>query len=171
MQYKNNTVYKNKNKKSPPHTHNLCCYDYIKSAHSTCVFLHPVDNSGTSILHHVHGLSVASFCMQVHLARDSVALTARVAQHSPQGQALCSRSRGANPPPCVPASFRMSSYGCHMWSRRKADAVFPFVKSSFWKDFSILMARTESVGASGWRLRRRAAQPLNANLPSSGSSL
>lgn len=90
----------------------------------------------------------------------------RVAQQCPQGQPLCSRSRGANPPPCVPASFCMSSYVCHMWSRRKADAVFPFVKSSFWKDFSILMARTESPGAKGWRKSKRAAQPLSANTAS-----
>ena len=35
----------------------------------------------------------------------------RVAQQSPQGQALCSRSPGSNPLPCVPASAHMSSYG------------------------------------------------------------
>lgn len=69
----------------------------------------------------------------------------RVAQQIPQGQALCSRSPGANPLPCLPASVHMSSYGRHMRSCRKADAVFPFVKSSFWKAVSTLMPRVESV--------------------------
>lgn len=69
----------------------------------------------------------------------------RVAQQNPLSQALCSGSPGANPLPCLPASVHMNSYGHHMWSCRKADAVFPFVKSSFWKAVSILMARVKSV--------------------------
>lgn len=88
----------------------------------------------------------------------------RVAQHSPQGQALCSRSPGANPLPCIPASVHVSSYGCHMWSCRKADAVFPFVKSGFWKAVSILMARVESLSVKG---RGQSCAVLNANTATS----
>lgn len=36
------------------------------------------------------------------------------------------------PPPGLPASSRMSNNHSHMWSCRKTDAVFPFVKSSCW---------------------------------------
>lgn len=83
----------------------------------------------------------------------------RVAQQSPQGQALCSRSPEAIPLPCIPASVHMSIYGCHMWSCRKADAVFPFVKSSFWKAVSILMAKVESLSVKGERaVKRQQAQ-------------
>lgn len=87
--------------------------------------------------------------MQVHLARDSVALTAEWPNRVPRARPSVQGPWGPTPLPCIPASFRMSSYGCHMWSRRKADAVFPFVKSRFWKDFSILMARTESLSVKG----------------------
>ncbi|TNN88891.1 hypothetical protein EYF80_000769 [Liparis tanakae] len=38
----------------------------------------------------------------------------RVAKQSPQGQALCSRSPGANPLPRLPASVHMRSYGRHI---------------------------------------------------------
>lgn len=39
----------------------------------------------------------------------------------------------------------MSNYSCHMWGCRKADAVFPFVKSSFWKANGILIVSVKWV--------------------------
>lgn len=56
----------------------------------------------------------------------------------------------------------MSNYGCHMWGGRKADAVFPFVKSSFWKAGSILMVQVQSLnGSKGERaVERRQAHPF-----------
>lgn len=98
---------------------------------------------------HVHGPQLSVLCGLISYAGSSGSGQrgphCRMAKQSPQGQALCSRSPGANPLPCLPASVHMSSYGRHMWSCRKADAVFPFVKSSFWKAVSILRARVESV--------------------------
>ncbi len=122
----------------------------VKSTHSNKCFcnyhatdVHPLLSSTFMVPSSL--CSVASFHMQVHLARDSVALTAEWPNGVPRARPLCSRSPGANPLPCLPASVHMSSYGRHMWSCRKADAVFPFVKSSFWKAVSILRARVESV--------------------------
>lgn len=67
------------------------------------VFLHPVHNSATSTLHHVHGLSVASFCMQVHLARDSVALTAEWPNSVPRASPSVQGPEGPTPrPPYLP---------------------------------------------------------------------
>lgn len=67
---------------------------------------------------HVHGFQLAVLCDLISYAGSS-GLGQRgphcsVAQQSPQGQALCLGSPGANPLPCIPASVHMSSYGCHM---------------------------------------------------------
>lgn len=138
------------------------------------VILTTYNKCKSSTLLHVHGLHLSVVCGLISYAGSSGSGQhgphCRVAQQSPQGQALCSRSPGSNPLPCVPASVHMSSYGRHMWSRRKADAVFPFVKSRFWKAFSILMARVESQSVKGTLQRRgnkRSCSVSNANTATS----
>lgn len=71
----------------------------------------------------------------------------KVVQKSPGPDPLFRVFRGPNPMSCLPALAHISSYKRHMWDCRKADAVSPFVKSSFWKAVSILMARVKSLGS------------------------
>lgn len=83
--------------------------------------------------------------MQVHLALDKRGSLLQSGPTVSRARPSIQGPQGPTPYPAYLLQLIWASYGCHMWSCRKADAVFPFVKSSFWKAVSILMIRLKQV--------------------------